>query len=1209
MGDQEADLNKLFVRAPATSLAPEVLGELQSILRLHALDPQELSYKWEEYTMKMGPDSTSRAKSGRSLNRKAFATPRGGVVGDDVFGKLEGMTPNTPSQNRSISGSVKRKAANETPSVPKFSKTGGKRSPTEGRANGTRLPPSAPFAERQNAGQITETLNVQLPAFEPPVAPPAEPRVKLTANTDLRKFYYKPLAMHLSEASEVLDDRIDEFQSLVQTAHGLEDASFGSAASQSTNEIIAVGRITCDTPEGKLNAASIMLESSRRSGAGLRVLLHVDSISHEFFPGQIVALRGINASGSYFSVNEVLELPLPPQAATAVSTFEVNNERLGVVHGNEDTAGQALSIMVASGPYTADDNLAFEPLTALCERAAETYADVLIIIGPILDIEHPLLASGDFDIPADPSLEPDQITFEDIFRVLVGNQLKRLAQQVPSMTIVMVPSVRDAVNKHVSWPQEPFTKQPLGLPKQVRMVTNPVVISLNEIVVGISASDVLSDLRNEEVIVGKPKDSSLLSRLPKHLIRQRHFYPIFPPSDRSMLPKAETQESLATGMPLDTSYLKLGEWLSVMPDLLITPSSLPPFGKVVEGVVVINPGTVSKRRGPGTYTQLTVHPRKLTREELDSSDVPPKRRGGGATQTLKEKTPRQSALAKENGITAATEAEIKESFSIFSTSKGSLPSSSFRRALAALNIPPKSAAEYEELLSAADPEDEGTITYANFVAIAALKLNARGDDDERAEVSEAFDLFLKMGGGGEGRGKGREGDERITMGMLKNIAGLLKEDVSDDLLRNMMMEANGGGGVGEGVDIGEFEGVMRRVRKSGRLYPRSNVMSLQDPSLPPSSSTVMEEKKTADTGSTAVDDNVGYPISHVKSHEPTSSDTVDGSKDPAKTPFIGPTPKSKPAPTPSLTPDQYVKYESLLSMATSWTEVAKTSASRPSKSPIKDSERMWLTRECLLRYLRASKWVINTAAKRLQATLTWRREWGLEEHTADYISEENETGKQVITGFDNEGRPCLYLNPHRQNTKDEKKQMHHLVFMLERCIDLMPSGQESLALFVNYSECRQGQNGSFSQAKQTVSILQNHYPERLGIALVQELPFYIQVFFKALKWFIDPVTYAKLHFNEDWTKYIPPEQLIRGYGGVVNFEYEHQTYWPSFINLANSRRERMVKVWEERGKKVGESEIHLRSGEIEKSDQDTSLEASDEKKVGKGMGEADVAAT
>ena len=89
--------------------------------------------------------------------------------------------------------------------------------------------------------------------------------------------------------------------------------------------------------------------------------------------------------------------------------------------------------------------------------------------------------------------------------------------------------------------------------------------------------------------------------------------------------------------------------------------------------------------------------------------------------------------------------------------------------------------------------------------MAALKLNARGEEEEGEEVRQGFELFMRMGAVG-----GRGGDEKITMGMLRRVAGLLKEDVGDDVLRDMILEANGGSGVGKGVNMQEFEGVMRR---------------------------------------------------------------------------------------------------------------------------------------------------------------------------------------------------------------------------------------------------------------------------------------------------------------------------------------------------------------------------------------------------------------
>ena len=201
-------------------------------------------------------------------------------------------------------------------------------------------------------------------------------------------------------------------------------------------------------------------------------------------------------------------------------------------------------------------------------------------------------------------------------------------------------------------------------------------------------------------------------------------------------------------------------------------------------------------------------------------------------------------------------------------------------------------------------------------------------------------------------------------------------------------------------------------------------------------------------------------------------------------PFAHPSSTSQPLPPGPLTPTQQTAYSTVLKTVQSWTTVPTTSARNAPTTPITDSDRLWLTRECLIRYLRASKWSATDAANRLISTLTWRREYGLEKFTPDYISIENETGKQVILGYDVNQRPCLMMNPARQNTKRTERQIHHLVFMLERTIDLMGPGQDSLSLMINFADAGNGSGGSLGQGKQTMNILQNHYPERLGRALV-----------------------------------------------------------------------------------------------------------------------------
>jgi len=67
------------------------------------------------------------------------------------------------------------------------------------------------FENRENAGQIVKSIDAHLPAASAPSDPPIEACVKLKANVELQKFAYKTMAMKLSEASDILNDRIDVF--------------------------------------------------------------------------------------------------------------------------------------------------------------------------------------------------------------------------------------------------------------------------------------------------------------------------------------------------------------------------------------------------------------------------------------------------------------------------------------------------------------------------------------------------------------------------------------------------------------------------------------------------------------------------------------------------------------------------------------------------------------------------------------------------------------------------------------------------------------------------------------------------------------------------------------------------------------------------------------------------------------------------------------
>lgn len=105
-----AELNELFAASYPDGLPQDILAELQSILRVHSITAEELFYKWESYSMKMGEEvkltldtvrgfkqdvqealeRESRGKAGRQAEKRnpVTATPRASA-GADVFGMYE----------------------------------------------------------------------------------------------------------------------------------------------------------------------------------------------------------------------------------------------------------------------------------------------------------------------------------------------------------------------------------------------------------------------------------------------------------------------------------------------------------------------------------------------------------------------------------------------------------------------------------------------------------------------------------------------------------------------------------------------------------------------------------------------------------------------------------------------------------------------------------------------------------------------------------------------------------------------------------------------------------------------------------------------------------------------------------------------------------------------------------------------------------------
>ncbi|ODV87287.1 hypothetical protein CANARDRAFT_174360 [[Candida] arabinofermentans NRRL YB-2248] len=257
-------------------------------------------------------------------------------------------------------------------------------------------------------------------------------------------------------------------------------------------------------------------------------------------------------------------------------------------------------------------------------------------------------------------------------------------------------------------------------------------------------------------------------------------------------------------------------------------------------------------------------------------------------------------------------------------------------------------------------------------------------------------------------------------------------------------------------------------------------------------------------------------------------------------------------------------------------------------APLNKTEKAWLSKECILRYLRACNWDTTETIKRLTNSIAWRREFGIaggeyDKVTADLVQIENETGKHQLFGFDNDGRPCLILLNGRQNTKTSFRQIQFMIYMLETAIDFMPQGQDKLALCVDFKKYPEActlepKVPSVSVGKQVLHILQYHYPERLGRALFINIPFIVWGFLKICWPFVDSFTKQKVKFDEPFSTFIPSDQLAVNYGGDSNFEYDHENYWPELVRLKETKKNIILKNFENLGGNIGLSEEDLRNG-------------------------------
>ncbi|MEW5301797.1 MAG: hypothetical protein WDW36_004635 [Sanguina aurantia] len=204
-----------------------------------------------------------------------------------------------------------------------------------------------------------------------------------------------------------------------------------------------------------------------------------------------------------------------------------------------------------------------------------------------------------------------------------------------------------------------------------------------------------------------------------------------------------------------------------------------------------------------------------------------------------------------------------------------------------------------------------------------------------------------------------------------------------------------------------------------------------------------------------------------------------------------------------------------------------------------------------VRFLRARQWNLAKAIKMLQATLEWRLSFKPHELTWDIVKTEAGTGKQQVYDWvDNAGRPIVMMRPRKENTKDADKQINFLIYHLELASTMADdSGVGKMTWCLDFNGYSLLNAPPLKMSLHCNSILQNHYPERLGMALCYHAPLLFTMTWRAVSPFVDAVTKAKIFFvnknpkeAEQMREKMPLEKMDRCMGGDVEDTFDLPSY-------------------------------------------------------------------
>ena len=165
----------------------------------------------------------------------------------------------------------------------------------------------------------------------------------------------------------------------------------------------------------------------------------------------------------------------------------------------------------------------------------------------------------------------------------------------------------------------------------------------------------------------------------------------------------------------------------------------------------------------------------------------------------------------------------------------------------------------------------------------------------------------------------------------------------------------------------------------------------------------------------------------------------------------------------------------------------------------------WCNDEQLQRFLTARQNRLPQAKDLTLAALKWRKtrippegitainDW------QTIMKRQSETGSMFISGFDQYNRPIIILDNSVQNSSNYDESLTFVAFSLDQAVDIMPPTVDKYLVFFNLKNFSLFNCPPVKSCSETVFMLSNGYPERLGHLIVYKPPFVLWSVYNAFK--------------------------------------------------------------------------------------------------------------